>query len=148
MKQGFYVLAVVTAVVLTTVVVANFSLANRANQWQPKANISSVRQAQSEVMSDIMAKADYTAWVELMNSRIAEMSAKITEDNFAKLVTAWQARQDGDWQTASSIHEELDMGFGPGSKMRGQMMRQNNKTGICHINSDQCGCRQQAEIIN
>jgi len=108
MKKSFYVLAVLTAVVITTVVVANFSLAQRDN-YHNRVNFNSARQA---AMLEIMTNKDFTAWQELVANK--GQSKDLTEADFNKLTNAWQAAQAGDYATAKQLRQELSLGKGLG----------------------------------
>lgn len=95
--------------------------------WQVKHE---AMQEQRANMQEIFANQDYDAWkalmeekVESMQSRVDEMSVRITEENFAKMAEAHVLMEAGDYEAAKALHEELGFGgykksFG-GHKMGG-----------------------------
>ncbi|MFH0950985.1 MAG: hypothetical protein V1765_00735 [bacterium] len=129
MQKSFYILAVLTAVVITTVVVANFSLAQRDHY---RANFNSARQA---AMTEIMTNKDFTAWQELVANK--GQSKDLTQADFNKLTDAWQAAQAGDYATAKQLRQELGLGKGLGLGFgRGWQTNDDRSTKGCQ----QSGC--------
>ena len=129
MKKSYYLAAVVLGLLITTATVslttfaaANNSTANN-NKWQKQ---NDVRQA--------IQDNNYTEWKTAMDTKVLalrqqadDLSAKINEDTFNKLVQAHQLMADGKTQEAQAIFKELGMGgmgkgLGMGGPGRGGMM--------------------------
>lgn len=88
MQKSFYILATIAAITITTVFVANFSLANReTNRWGFKYQMISSN-AQPTMMAEVIANRDFSAWQELMakNGKIVNMS----EADFNEWADTWQ----------------------------------------------------------
>ncbi len=87
----------------------------------------------SEALNQALENNDYAAWKELIGDRPG--AEKITEENFPKLVEAYNLMQAGKYEEARQIKEELGIGFGPGAKMGGFMkerrLQDKNGDGFC-----------------
>ena len=60
----------------------------------------------NELAKEALENEDYAAWVESIESR-PKITDIITEDNFSQYVTLHKLRQEGDFETAQTIAEEL-----------------------------------------
>ncbi len=77
--------------------------------------------ADKEAMRTAIENNDFNAWKTAMESRISEkqgrlseLSGKLNEDTFNKMVQAHQLRQDGKYDEAKTIMEGLGMPLGRG----------------------------------
>ena len=74
-----------------------------------------------EAIESAFESNDYDAWYELMteNGRHPRVVDVVTEDNFETFVEMRNARQNGDFETAKALAEELGLkkpGFGKGHR--------------------------------
>lgn len=129
-KTKMYLLATTLSVITTTALVATFSFAAETNSNQTTPfGPPEHRQEMKAEMQTIFENNDYDAWTALMQERVTQMrqqadelAAKITPENFAKLIEAHQLINDSKIKEAKTILEELGLG-GPHPGFRG-MMRQ------------------------
>jgi len=99
-------------------------------RFQQMAERHETRQA----IEAAIESGDYDAWLAAMNS-VPRITDFITEDNFASFVELHEAREEGDFETARAIAEELGIpgkpmgGMGMGMPAMGQGQRMQNGTG-------------------
>ncbi len=118
MNKKQYLLAAFLGLLVTTLAVSSTTLAfggksnSTGNGTVDNDNRAQVQQA--------ITNNDYTTWSSAMTTRVSEMrqqatdlEAKINQDTFNKLTQAHQLMQDGKYDEAKAIFDELGM-FGPG----------------------------------
>ena len=104
---------------------------NRQENREAKQNRRAENDENFEAIKNAVESGDYETWKELTVNR--PVSENITADNFSKLKEMHELRQNGEFEEARTIAEEL--GFkhlGPNNMkgMRGQGMRD----GTCRLN--------------
>lgn len=62
------------------------------------------------LVEDALESGDYGTWADLMDGR-GRVSEVINEDNFDTFVKMHEAMEDGDYDTAQEIREELGLGM-------------------------------------
>lgn len=117
MDKKRYLLVAVLGLILTTAAVSATTLAFGGRGMGAK--FDDTKRQQVDAVSSAVTNNDYSAWQQAMTTRVAEMrqqatdlEAKITQDNFNKLVQAHQLMQAGKQDEAKAIFDELGM-FGP-----------------------------------
>ncbi|MFH0892440.1 MAG: hypothetical protein V1867_06710 [Candidatus Falkowbacteria bacterium] len=88
-----------------------------------------------EAARTALEKNDYNAWKAAVGDN--PISEKITADNFAKLAEAHRLMQEGKYEEAKALREELGLG-GPGKMMGGMM-----KGGMQGMKHGGGGCGQK-----
>ncbi len=85
--------------------------------------------ADKEAMQSAIENNDFSAWKTAMENRVtqkqqhlSDLSGKINEDTFNKMVTAHQLRQEGKTDEARAIMEEMGFQQGRGGKGMGMGM--------------------------
>jgi len=122
--------AALTAIIAVAGVAANSYASNRGEFGENfKGNISAedldarreTMQVKRTAMDEIFTNNDYEAWKTLMEEKVSEvraradaMAAEITEENFSKLSEVHKLMQDGNYEEAGQLREELGFGRGMG----------------------------------
>lgn len=80
--------------------------------------------ADKEAMKTAIESGDYSAWKTAMENRVTakqqhlnDLSGKINEDTFNKMVEAYKLRQEGKTDDAKTIMEGLGLPEGRGQRM-------------------------------
>jgi len=130
----------VFGLIMTAGIGATYAFSGKMG-WGPKDNPE-----QHQAMLEIMESGDYEAWLELMGD--SPMADKVTQENFDQFVAMHQAMQDGDFETAKQIREELGLpglrgmgGIGGGEhdplmqefRQNGGKLFDTNGDGVCDI---------------
>jgi len=148
-KKALVSLLAITLLVssISTVLASNFDKVNRKRGFgqdnedfnQERIAKREERKQRKEEMKQIISTGDFDAWAKFENERIAEKieflqnkvkeleekKSKITAETFAKIVEAHKLKENGDYEAAREIMEEL--GFRGGHKMhKGGMKKFNN----------------------
>lgn len=128
-NNKFYLLASLLGLIITTLTVSSLV---SAHQLSPNGNgqgqnfDSAKRQAFQEdhqAMVDAIENGDYNTWVELATQKertCVNMTDVINQDNFDEFSQMHQLMQDGDFEAAQQIREELGLperGMGMGAGM-------------------------------
>jgi len=95
-----------TALALMLITGAGTVSAYRGDYTQTGPSFSDERH---EAMETAFEEVDYDAWKELMDNR-GRVTDVITEDNFAQFAEAHTLADDGDFEGAKEIREELGLG--------------------------------------
>ncbi|MFH1781587.1 MAG: hypothetical protein ABH835_03165 [Patescibacteria group bacterium] len=92
---------------------------DKAELEKEKESFMQERQGHREEMNEIIATGDYAQWKEQIEAR-PKITDVITEENFDKFKEMHQLMQDGNFEEAQIIREELglpDRGHGIGRGM-------------------------------
>ena len=91
--------------------IAGFSISNAfAYQGDPLVQGPNYTSERHEAMTQAFENNDYESWKNLMGDNpIAE---KITAENFSKLAASHKLMQEGKFEEAKKIREELGLNFG------------------------------------
>ena len=133
MKKGkFYLMSGFLGLVVTTLLVSSLASAGEFGNRFGGKNFDSARhqemQARHETMMKVLENRDYQGWLEIVNSR-PHITDYINQDNFDKFVDMHNYMQEGDFEAAQEIRDELGLpehgkgmhkGFGMKHKFRGQ----------------------------
>jgi len=143
-KSKFYLLSGFLGLVATTLIVSSLASAHGLGGQFDRGNISPERQQAMEearqemetyhdAIQTALDNGDYEAWKTAMDShpRITDI---INADNFGQFVQMHNYMQEGDFEAAQEIRDELGlekagpmmgMGFGRGLKMGHQFRGEN-----------------------
>ena len=124
-KSKFYLLSGFLGLLITTIAVSTLASAHSLNNNNfSKRNLDPAKLAEIQTQHDAIETAldngDYQAWRDLIDSR-PKITDFITENNFEQFVQMHKYMQEGDFQAAQEIHDQLGLDqFGPGlGMMRG-----------------------------
>lgn len=86
------------------------SSAYRGDYSQKGSNYSEERH---EAMEEAFENKDYNAWKELMgqNTRMGRVTEVVNEENFSKFARAHELMEQGKYEEARQIREELGLGL-------------------------------------
>lgn len=110
-------------VVITFLISASTVSAYQGDYTKKGPNYSETRHT---AMTEVFASKDYEAWKKLMDSRDRALKV-VTKDNFAKFVEAHHLAEEGKYDEADEIREELGLRT-RNSKQTGHRNGQNQRT--------------------
>lgn len=109
----------------------SFVFAYQGNPSLTRPDYSDERHA---AMEEAFENTDYFAWLELMQSvehpHQARVLEVVTEENFALFAKMHEAMEDGDFETAQEIREELGFGQGKIGQGNGKGLRDGTHLGL------------------
>lgn len=108
----------------TAGVLATNALASRDNagEWSgPSEEQRLGMEERRQAMTEIFENNDYQAWAEMMSERVQKMEGTINEETFSGLAEVHQLMQDGDFEGARQLREELGLNFHKGFGKKGPM---------------------------
>lgn len=123
-KSKMYLLASILGLLVTTVAVSSVASADELGAKFRGMNMDPAKleemQEQRQELHDAIESGDYDAWKAIVDSR-PRITDYINEDNFAQFAQMHSLRQEGDFEGAQAIREELGLpdkgGFGKGHRM-------------------------------
>jgi len=104
-RKWFMVITAAGATLVTTAVVAGGAYAYQGSQGNGERG-PRFDSAKHEAIKSAMENNDYDAWKEAVD-KDGKIDEKITQDNFSKLVEAYNLSKDGKHQEAKEIADEL-----------------------------------------
>ncbi len=122
-KNKYYLATGLIGLLITTAVVASVTFADtggdKAGNFQEKRQVMLEKRQE---MKEIFENNDYDAWQDLMNEKadsleekVSQIRESITQENFDKLSEIHQLLEDGKYDEARELKEEMGLGgFGPG----------------------------------
>ena len=113
-KNKFYLLTGFFGLLITTLTVSSLVSASDGSGKHFGMRFDS---AQHQAVEQAIENNDFDAWNNLMSDK--KMTDVITEENFSQLVTIHQLMEDGDFEAAEALREELGL---PGMHKRGFKM--------------------------
>lgn len=99
---------------LALVGLASYPRAVNAYKGDPNVKGPNYTAERHEAMEKAFETKDYNAWKDLMQGR-GRASQVVTKDNFAKFAQAHELAEQGKFEEANKIRQELGLGNGNGS---------------------------------
>jgi hypothetical protein len=82
-----------------------------AYQGDPSVQGPNCTPERHEAMEQAFENKDYNAWKELMSEK-GKVSQTVTQENFSRFAEAHQLAQEGRFEEAKQIRQELGLGLG------------------------------------
>lgn len=129
-KSKFYLLSGLMGLVVTTLVVSSMASADELFTRGPARNLDpdkvaameehhEAMEAYHEAMQTAIENGDYAAWKEAVDS-VPRITDFVNESNFDQFVQMHNYMQDGDFEAAQEIRDELGLeAWGLGRGMMG-----------------------------
>jgi hypothetical protein len=125
----------ITGIAVLTLITAGYLSVGRAFAYQGDytqkgPNCTTERH---EIMMEAFANKDYNAWSSVMQGR-GRISQVINEGNFSRFAEAHDLAQNGDYEGAEAIRQELGLrgrdGVGVGAKYMGGGQGRGQRSGV------------------
>ena len=107
-KNKFYLLASLLGLLVTTFTVS--SLVSASQMDQKHSNFDPELREKHQEMISVLESGDYDAWAELADEKeCVKKTDVVTEENFDQFVQMHELMQEGNFEAAKEIRDELGL---------------------------------------